>query len=260
MGTRAARPLIAVTGELDLEPASTFTLRTRYVDAIERAGGLAIGLLPTRPEHLNSVLARIDGVVLSGSDDFDTAALGLGPTHPEAKPVPAAKQAFDLTLARALLADGRIPVLGICYGMQLLGLADGGRLHQHLPDDLPGGRPHAGGVHHWVQTDENSKLRGLVGVTRMEVVSRHHQALAKVPSPWRVTARDEEGLIEAIELDDHPFCQGVQWHPELGRPDGPDARLVAGLVAAGRRRAALRRDRPLPPHSPLPIEDEVPTR
>ncbi|MFT5291797.1 MAG: putative glutamine amidotransferase [Planctomycetota bacterium] len=219
-----------------MDPASTFTLRMRYVDAIERAGGIAVGLLPTDPELLPGLLARVDGVVLSGSDDFDTDALGRGPTHPSAKPVPSAKQAFDVALAGALLEIGDIPVLGICYGMQLLGLVEGCGLHQHLPEDRPGCREHAGGVRHVVSTDPNSKLRELVGVNELEVVSRHHQALGKVSSPWRVCARDDEGLVEAIERADHPFALGVQWHPELGDPDGPDARLMKGLVQAARSR------------------------
>lgn len=241
MNTWTDRPLIAVTGELEPEPASTFTLRTRYVDAVERAGGIAVGLVPTRPELLPALLERVDGVILSGSDDFDTVALGLGPTHPEAKPVPLAKQTFDVALARAILDAGDVPVLGVCYGMQLLGLVEGATLHQHLPEDRPGCQDHAGGVRHGVTARAGTKLGRLVGVTELEVVSRHHQALASVTSPWVISAVDEEGLVEAIERDAHPFALGAQWHPELGDPDGPDALLLCGLIEAAAARAANRR-------------------
>lgn len=236
------RPWIAIVGELVSEVVggerSETRLSQRYVQAVERAGGapfvVAYGELGGQAE----LLERADGLVFSGGDDFDTARLGLGPTHPAAKPVPGLKQDFDLALARRALAAG-LPTLGICYGMQLLALGTGGRLFQHLPDDRPGHASHSGGVRHAVRLAPASKLRALTGVARLEVISRHHQAVATVGPDWRVSGTDDEDLIEAIERVDHPFALGVQWHPELA-DDPPQARIFAGLVEAGRRRAEAR--------------------
>jgi len=241
------RPIVAIDGELTpltkgVGGAGALHLPLRYAAAVERAGGLPL-VLPAlaSPSFVDEIVGRVDALVFSGGDDFDTEALGLGPTHPRARPVPREKQAFDLALARAALGSG-LPVLGICYGMQLVALAEGARLHQHLPDDRPGIRQHAGGVVHEVLVGRGTKLRELLGVASVDVVSRHHQALASTGPLWRVSGRDDQGTIEAIERTGHPLALGVQWHPELAPDEAASAlqgRLFAGLVrAAGARRAA----------------------
>jgi len=236
----ATRPLIVINGELESGQKRRIQLPLRYAAAIEAAGGLALVLPPLpSPGFLAELLERADGLVHSGGDDFDTERIGLGPTHPRARPVTAEKQDFDFELARAALSRG-LPTLGICYGMQLLGLATGGRLHQHLPDDRPQGCDHTGGVRHDVVLEPGTKLACLFGVAQVDVVSRHHQALADVDATWAVAGRDPEGLIEAIEHREHPFAVGVQWHPELDELDGPQAGLFRGLVAAARTCAAER--------------------
>lgn len=244
--TRLTRPLIAIDGELEPEAGgrpARVTLALRYAGAVRRAGGLPLVLPPLADQaFLDELLGEIDGLVLSGGDDFDTERLGLGPTHPGAKPVPAAKQDFDLELCRRAL-DARIPTLGICYGMQVLALGAGGGLHQHLPDDRPSARTHSGGVLHDVVAEPGTKLAALLGLDPVPVISRHHQAVSRVGGPWIVAARDDEGLVEAIERADLPYALGVQWHPELavpGHPDGgPHARLFEALVEAARDRAGI---------------------
>lgn len=233
------KPLIAIHAELDVQSAPTLSLPLRYVTAVEEAGARPVIVPPVQDRAtLRELCAGFDALLFSGGDDFDTARLGLGPTHPAAKPVPPAKQDFDLALVRAALAEG-LPMLGICYGMQLLGLCGGGSLHQHLPEDRPGGAEHRGNVRHAVRFRAGSKLRALVGVDEGVVVSRHHQALSEVGSGWSVSAVDGEGLIEGIELDAHPFALGVQWHPELSEEPW-DRRLFQGLVAAARAHAEER--------------------
>jgi putative glutamine amidotransferase len=239
-----ARPLIAINGELDVRSGERLSMPNQYAAAVLRAGGrpLATPALAA-PAFVEELLDVADGLVLCGGDDFDTERLGLGRTHPKAKPVPTAKQDFDVALARAALARAT-PVLGVCYGMQLLALVGGGTLLQHLPEDRPGAQPHAGGAVHPVRVAPAAKLAGILRVESIDVVSRHHQAVAGVGADWRVGASDDEGLIEAVEHCSHPFAVGVQWHPELsgaGLPGGPrHAELFRALVDAARSHRAAR--------------------
>ena len=222
------------------------SLRTRYPDAVLRAGGVPVVIPPVGgPGDLARLVERVDGLLLTGGDDFDTERLGLGPTHPAAVRTPTGKQDFDLELARAAL-DAGLPVLGICYGMQLLVLAEGGALYQHLPEDRPGCQEHAGGAVHPVHLEPDTKLARLLGVESLPVVSRHHQALSNTGPLWSVSARDGEGLIEAVERPDHPFAIGVQWHPELSEEGSLHDRLFRGLVGAAGVGAARRELTPTP--------------
>ena len=226
------RPLIAINGLLLTGETPALKLANRYANAILKNGGIPVVIPPMGgPTDVDRLLERVDGVLLSGGDDFDTARLGLGPVHPKAELTPSEKQEFDFVLAHAVIAK-RIPVLGICYGMQLLGLAEGARIHQHLPDDRPGCQEHKGRVTHTVDVVEGPQLARLLRERTVEVVSQHHQALASVAEPWRVVGRDSEGLIEAIERGGHPFAIGVQWHPELAREGSAQDRLFQGLVGA----------------------------
>lgn len=232
------QPLIAVNGLLTVERERGLALAVRYAEAILAAGGLPVAIPPAGgPRDLERLLGRVDGLLLTGGDDFTTERLGLGPTHPAAAPVPVEKQDFDVLLARTALELG-LPVLGICYGMQLLGLIDGAALLQHLPEDRPGRGEHGANTIHPVRIEPGTKLAQVLGVGSLDVISRHHQALADAPAPWRVCARDPEGLIEAIEREEHPFAIGVQWHPELSSEGSPDQRLFRGLVAAASLRVA----------------------
>jgi len=212
-------------------------LATRYADSVLKAGGIPLVLPPVGgPGDIARTLERLDGLLLTGGDDFGMERIGRGPTHASASPTPPEKQDWDFLLARRAVEIG-MPVLGICYGMQLLGLAEGCEMHQHLPEDRPGGREHSGNVEHTVHVTGGSKLGGLLRVEEWPVVSRHHQALSETGPLWTVAARDEEGLIEAIERSDHPFAVGVQWHPELAYEGSPHDGLFRGLVAAAAMRA-----------------------
>lgn len=247
IGCRTEHPLIAINGFYTEKDVPRVELRMSYADAVIRAGGIPVVLPPIGARReLERVIRTVDGLVLSGGDDFDTERLGRGPTHPEALVTPPAKQDFDMLLAELAL-DAGLPILGICYGMQALALTDPATtLLQHLPEDRPGCQEHGGRRRHPIRITPDSKLARTTGVERLDVISSHHQAIGDLGPNWRVCAVDDEGLTEAIELEPHlghPFAVGVQWHPEASPEGTPHDRLFQGLVGAAGMLAA-RRDFP----------------
>ena len=145
-----------------------------------------------------------------------------------------------LALVEGALARD-LPLLGICGGQQLLHVALGGTLHQHIPDAVPGALAHEQSnprnqPGHEVEIVAGTRLYEIVGAARLQVNSAHHQAAADAPSPITVNARAPDGVIEGIELADKSFCIGVQWHPEYLISAG-DEKIFASLVDAARAHA-----------------------
>ncbi|MEV4542512.1 gamma-glutamyl-gamma-aminobutyrate hydrolase family protein [Micromonospora echinaurantiaca] len=233
------RPLIGVTAYV--EPASWGVWREvpavlvpqAYVRAVTAAGGRAL-VLP--PDDLDAEVVRVlDGLVLAGGADVDPGRYGQLPApRTESRP---GRDAGELALLDGALAAG-LPVLGVCRGMQLLVVACGGTLHQHLPDLVghEGHRPAPGvyGGHGVRFTPGSLAARVMAGVDRVD--SYHHQAVAD-PGRLAVTGWSDDGVVEAVEDPERPFVLGVQWHPE----NGADPRPLTALVrAAGRRATAPR--------------------
>ncbi len=241
-GGHSTRPVIGVT--LDSEqPAEAgysrypwYALRANYMDSLAQAGGLPMAL-PHHAALAEAMLDRIDALVVTGGAfDIDPGLYGDGALH-ETVVLKQDRTAAELALVRGALARD-MPVLGICGGQQLLAVALGGRLIQHLPDAVPEGLQHeqpnprheAG---HAIAIAPDTLLHRVVGSQTMRVNSAHHQAVRE-PGSAVVSARAADGVIEAIEAPSYRFCLGVQWHPEYLIDPG-DARLFAALVEAARR-------------------------
>ena len=246
-----ARPLIAVTtSELRRPedvvarpqgepPKLEMALATLYPEAIERAGGVPVIVPLLRPEAIGSLLDRVDGVCLPGGPDLQPSVYGQEP-HPELGPTEPRVDAVELALVKA--ADRRgLPILGICRGMQVLNVARGGTLHQHLPDvvgdQLEHRQPEHGSVTtHHVETAPHSRLRSILGGPRLEVNSFHHQGIQTLGKNLVATAWAEDGAIEAVEDQRGRLVIGVQWHAEGLKAHGPLFDLLI-VAAAGEESA-----------------------
>jgi len=242
----ATRPLIGLT--LDAEPAGGwsklpwYALRQNYFSSLAAAGGLPVAL-PHHPELAETYLDTIDGLLVTGGAfDVDPSIYGGGGLHATTT-LKSQRTAFEHAILLGALARD-LPVLGICGGEQLLSVALGGTLHQHIPDAVPDALPHEQPnprtePGHAVLITPGTLLHRIVGVQRMAVNSAHHQAVATVGSGI-VNARAEDGVIEGIESPHHRFVIGVQWHPEYG-VDARDQAILEAFVAAAREpRAATR--------------------
>jgi len=209
-------------------------LYTYYFDAMIRAGGLPI-LLPFLEEarDLEQALSGCDAVLLTGGDDLDPASYGAVSRN-ETNIADKRRLQFDLALAKAAL-QRRMPVFGICMGAQLLNVAAGGTLIQHLEtSDTHRQSKRASEIVHDVTVSAGSRLAGIVGEGTLGVNSSHHQAIDKVAPGFTVVARDQDDVIEAIERAGDPLTFAVQWHPErlLARPR--HMRLFRALVEGTR--------------------------
>jgi putative glutamine amidotransferase len=205
-----------------------------YVGAVQAAGGLGI-VLPPDPAAVadpDLLLDRVDALILAGGADIDPASYGAEP-HPETRGTWPDRDRFELALAQRAL-EREMPLLGICRGMQLLNVALGGTLDQHLPESV-GNEVHRalGGTfgEHQVRLAPDSLACAAAGMESFVVRSHHHQGVQQVGEGLRVSGWSvEDDLVEAIELPDRRFALGVVWHPE----EDPDSRVIAALVDAAR--------------------------
>ena len=241
MTSPTKRPLIGIT--LDSEDPGGYSnlpwyaLRENYSRSIVQAGGLPVAL-PHEPEQAEAYLDEIDGVVVTGGAfDVDPAIFGAENRHPTVT-TKDRRTAFELAITRGAIRRDT-PVLGICGGQQLLHVAFGGELIQHIPDEIadalaheqPNPRDEPG---HAVKITKGSLLHKIVKTDELQVNSAHHQAAKGAPQGVIVNAIAPDGVIEGIEAPGQRFCLGVQWHPEYGVSAGDGAIFEAFVAAAAK--------------------------
>lgn len=238
---REERPRIGITMRLELE-TDRFYLARHYSEAVEAAGGapVHIGLIP-RADYIAAVMLGLDGVLLPGSDsDVDPLRYGHEP-RPQLGSVHPVKDETD-ALVLDEIEKRRLPLLAICFGMQILNVTRGGTLIQDIASQMPAALKHQQGAprdrrSHRVRILEGSMLQGLAGGAKAALVnSHHHQAIETVGRDLVATAWTSDGLVEALEeTRADRFALAVQWHPEIAwEEDGLSRRLFERFVAAAR--------------------------
>jgi len=241
-------PVIGITGRTDqsARPPNSplFATAQTYVQAAELNGGAPVIIPPHLEEtKLRAIFQHLKGLILSGGGDILPALFGEEDCG-LLWFVDERRDRAELALARWALAE-ELPLLAICRGLQVLNVAAGGTLIQDIPTQVPDPLPHStvagrpiGVIAHTVEVAAGSRLSALVGAGELGVNSSHHQAAKTVGTGLVVTARALDGVIEGLELPDHPFCVGVQWHPEAMVESQPVMRrLFEGLVEAARARS-----------------------
>jgi putative glutamine amidotransferase len=236
-----AQPVIGLT--LDHEPPGGYSktqpwyaLRENYCAAVSAAGGLPV-LLPHEPARAGDYLALLDGLIVTGGAfDVDPKLFGAKTRH-ESVSTKDRRTEFELAVCRGALKSDK-PVLGICGGEQLMNVALGGTLIQHIPDEVKGALAHEQPnprtePGHSVKIPKDTLLHRITGALALEVNSAHHQAVKEVAPGLVVDAVAPDGVIEGIEDPKRRFCLGVQWHPEYLLSEG-DKRIFSAFIAASR--------------------------
>src|SRR4051812_40332372 len=219
-------------------PMRELALGLAYPRSLERTGAIPVVLPPMDLEHVDALLDRLGGLMVSGGPDVHPSVYGedphaaLGPTEPDL-------DAFELELLRRADVRG-MPILGICRGEQLLNIARGGTLFQDVPDavgvEVPHRQEEPGRIPtHTIVVAAGTRLEGVLGRQENDVNSFHHQAVHRLGDGLRATAWAPDGVVEAIEAPDRDFVVGVQWHAESLSEREDQAGLFNGFVAAAMR-------------------------
>jgi putative glutamine amidotransferase len=214
-------PLIGITLHPPHDPdrANLDALTEMIAQGVERAGGSPMFVpLGLGEATLRALYGRLDGVLFSGGGDVAPSLYGAEP-HPTMSGVDVERDRTEMALARWAAAEGK-PLFGICRGMQMLNVALGGALYRDVSEST-GAQRHSfspefpyGHLAHEIKVEEETRLAQILGQPVLKVNSMHHQALRAVALGLRVTAYAPDGIVEAVELPEHPFGLAVQWHPE----------------------------------------------
>ena len=214
------------------------SLAEAYVKAVTQAGGIPV-LIPLviQDEHLQPLLSRLDGILFSGGGDIDPALFG-GEDHPEVNFIDADRDRIEIQLVKMAVQDGK-PIFGICRGIQSINVALGGTLYTHIPDQFKSDlHPRyvegtdRSSLTHEVNIEPGTILSGILGGLIVQVNSLHHQGISKLATVLEACGYAPDGLIEAVEMPDHPYCLAVQWHPEWLVTHKPMQALFTAFVEA----------------------------
>lgn len=213
---------------MDTEKGLYQYIHKNYLDAIEKVGGIPLAIPISYNEESTGIIAQaIDGLILSGGGD-------IHPTYYNEEIItklsltPHDRIDFELSLLKKVI-NRRIPILGICYGMQLINIAMGGSLYQDIKKEVPKTRDHR--RNHSVKIWPESRLSNIMDwVEEIDVISTHHQAIKEIGRNLNISAEADDGIIEAVEMEDYPFLIGVQWHPEKEIDDFFTKRLMSSFV------------------------------
>jgi putative glutamine amidotransferase len=235
-----AYPVIGVTTmrrktETGLQLSS---LGEAYIEALLQAGVCPV-LIPNQlPEAaVETLLPRLHGVVFTGGGDIKTSYY-QGQEHPKVDGVDPDRDRVELLLLERVVSNG-VPFLGICRGLQLINVGLGGTLYADIADQVPGAEKHdfykdwnRDYLAHSVEVEPGTRLSGIIGDGKVEVNSLHHQAVDKLAPDLVVTAAAPDGIVEAVEIPEHPFGLAVQWHPEWLTAHSTMRALFAAFAAA----------------------------
>lgn len=230
-----SKPIIGITTGGRTEPYVTskhydefYSTPAQYVDAVHRAGGTAL-LIPPSNTDWNTLIDILDGVIITGGTDINPAEYDGNTENPNLYPADAERDRAELTFARHLIAEKQTPLLCICRGFQVLNVATGGTLHEHIPDirktDI-----HRNAEGLWqmqdVSIEPDSLTASVLGTTQVNSTSGHHQAVKDVGDGLRVVGTAPDGIIEAMEMPDHPWLIALQWHPEVTAMSDPTQQAI----------------------------------
>jgi len=233
------KPLIGITTRngKDSDGHPIVTIQHSYINAVINAGGVAIPIPSILPaEDLQQLYLQLKGILFTGGGDVSLDYFHGSP-HPRIDGMDDSRDATEISLMRAAVNDGK-PLLGICRGAQVMNVALGGTLYTHIIDQLKGAIDHDYPGHlrraivHPVTVDESSRSAEIFGETLLNVNSLHHQGLKDIAPSLRVAGHAPDGLVEVIEMPDHPYAVAVQWHPEWLTDQQPMKNLFKSFVDA----------------------------
>ncbi len=247
ISVKSKRPLIGIVPDYregcpnGYSIKNYYALRANYVEMVNKAGGAAV-ILTYDYDLIDSYLESLDGlVIVGGYFDINPLRYGEKNIHHTVK-LNDVRENFENALGSKVIKTS-LPYLGICNGMQLLNILHGGNVIQHIPDEgkyndheqshIEGFKDYATGYHE-VHIEKNSKLYQIIGEEKIVTNSSHHQAAKSAGSGLNVVGKAHDGIIEAIEKPLHPFCIGVQWHPEF-EVSQADKKIFESFVAAAKK-------------------------